>query len=268
MEVITLQCFLGGNRTIYQCGSCKKQTSLLVGTIFQGTHLPLTTWFAAIYLICEAKTSMSSLDLHRKLGVNHKTAYFILQKLNQVMVRSEKNRKISGRIEMDDAYLGGKLEGGSVGRGSENKQPFIAAVETDEDNHPLYLKLDTVNAFTKEEVKRWTEEHIKPGSLLVTDALACFKGVEDTCKHEIHVANKMNEVEKEKHFKWVNTILSNVKTGLTGTFHSINFKKYSNRYLGAIVYRFNRRWDLSKIFFDLCQSCAESPPMTARDLRL
>jgi transposase-like protein len=66
-------------RTIYQCRSCKGQTSLLVGTIFQRTHLPLTFWFTAIYLIGTAKTSISSLDLHRKLGINHKSAHLLLQ---------------------------------------------------------------------------------------------------------------------------------------------------------------------------------------------
>lgn len=258
--------FPRGKRTIYQCHDCKSQTSLLVGTVFQGTHLPLQVWFTAIYFISEAKTSMSSLDLHRKLGINHKSAYLLLQKLNEVMVLSEKDRRISGRIEMDDAYLGGKLKGGTAGRGSENKQPFIAAVQTGKDKIPLYLKLDPVVTFSTNEVKRWTQEHIKPGSHIVSDGLPCFAGVEDSCTHEVHIASKMTEEDKEIHFKWVNTVLSNVKTALTGTFHFIECHKYSNRYLGAIVYRFNRRWDLTKIFYDLCNSCVKSPPITARKL--
>ena len=253
-------------RTIYQCCSCNAQTSLLVGTIFQRTHLPLTFWFTAIYLISTAKTSISSLDLHRKLGINHKSAHLLLQKVMEAMYVAEKNHKLCGRIEMDDSYLGGKLKGGTPGRGSENKQPFIAAVQTDEKKHPLYLKLDPVETFSIEEVKRWTKEHIHPGSYVVSDGLSCFSGVEESCTHEIHTASKMTEEEKERHFKWVNTVLANVKTALAGTFHSFECHKYSNRYLASIVYRFNRRWDLSKIFFDLCGSCVNSPPFTAQQL--
>ena len=253
-------------RTIYQCCRCKAQTSLLVGTIFQGTHLPLTYWFTAIYLICTAKTSISSLDLHRKLGINHKSAYLLLQKVMEAMHVAEMNRKLCGRIEMDDAYLGGKLKARTSERGSENKQPFLAAVQTDKKKHPLYLKLDPVETFSIDEVKVWTKEHIRPGSHVVTDDISCFCGVEESCTHEVHTASKMTEEEKEKHFKWVNTVLSNVKTALVGTFHSFECHKYSNRYLASIVYRFNRRWELTQIFFDLCQSCVNSPPFTAQQL--
>ena len=253
-------------RTIYQCCSCNAQTSLLVGTLFQRTHLPLTYWFTAIYLISTAKTSISSLDIHRKLGINHKSAHLLLQKIMQAMHEAEKSHKLSGRIEMDDAYLGGKLKGGTAGRGSENKQPFIAAVQTDEEKHPLYLKLDPVDAFSIEEVKLWTKKHIHPGSHVVSDALSCFSGVEESCTHEKHTASKMTEEEKETHFKCLNTVLANVKTSLVGTFHSFECHKYSKRYLALIVYRFNRRWDLSNIFFALCESCVKSPPFTARKL--
>ena len=258
--------FKRDNRTIFQCCNCKKQTSLLVGTIFQGTHLPLTYWFTAIYFISTAKTSISALDLHRRLGINHKSAHLLMHKIMEAMNVSEKKRKLCGRIEMDDAYLGGKLKGGTAGRGSENKQPFIAAVQTDEKKHPLYIKLDPVETFSIDEVRRWTNDHIHPGSKIVSDALSCFCGVEDSCTHEVHVAAHMTEDEKEHHFKWVNTILANVKTSLLGTFHSFECHKYSHRYLGLIVYRFNRRWDLTKIFFDLCSSCVNSPPFTAKQL--
>ena len=70
----------------------------------------------------------------------------------------------------------------------------------------------------------------------------------------------MIEEEKEKHFKWVNTVLLNVKTGLTGTFHSFECSKYSLRYLGAIMYRFNHRYELDKIFAELLEDAMASPP--------
>ncbi len=256
--------FNKGRHTVFECSHCKAQTSLLVGTLFERTHLSLTIWYLAIYLISEAKTGISSLDLHRKLGVNHKTAWLMHHKIMHAMDTSEKSSPISGRIEMDDAYLGGTLKGGSRGRGSENKQPFIAAVSTSNDNHPLRVKLAPIASFSSSDIEDWTSSYVASGSKIVTDGLNGFVGVEKTCIHEIHVSAHMTEEEKDTHFKWVDTIISNVKTLISGTFHSIEYKHYAVRYLAEITYRFNRRYDLKKIFYDLCDTVINTPPITAQ----
>ncbi|MCP4352939.1 MAG: IS1595 family transposase, partial [Desulfobacterales bacterium] len=157
---------------------------------------------------------------------------------------------------------------GRRGRGSENRQPFIVAVATNKEKHPIMIKLDPVNSFTKNEILKWTKMHITSGSHIVTDALNCFKGVEDTCSHEVHVSNVMSEKEKEDHFKWINTIISNVKTLISGTFHSIECHRYAFRYFGAITYRFNRRWDLKKIFYDLCETVISTSPITSKQISM
>lgn len=258
--------FNKGRHTVFECSHCHAQTSLIVGTLFERTHLPLTIWYLAIYLLSEAKTGISALDLHRKLGVNYKTAWLIHQKIMHSMSLAEKDTPLSGRIEMDDAYLGGKFKGGSRGRGSENKQPFVVAVSTDKNNHPLRIKLDPIDSFSSADIEKWTNNHIATGSHIVTDALNCFVGVEKTCSHEIHVSLYMSEEEKEEHFKWINTVLSNVKTLISGTFHSIECHRFSFRYFAEIVYRFNRRYDLKKIFYDLCNTVITASPITARDI--
>ncbi len=258
--------FNKGRHTVFECSHCHAQTSLIVGTLFERTHLPLTIWYLAIYLLSEAKTGISALDLHRKLGVNYKTAWLIHQKIMHSMSLAEKDILLSGRIEMDDAYLGGKFKGGSRGRGSENKQSFVVAVSTDKNNHPLRIKLDPINSFSSVDIEKWTNNHIAAGSHIVTDALNCFVGVEKTCSHEIHVSLYMSEEEKEIHFKWINTVLSNVKTLISGTFHSIECHRFSFRYFAEIVYRFNRRYDLKKIFYDLCSTVISTSPITAREI--
>jgi len=258
--------FNKGRHTVFECSSCHKQTSLLVGTLFERTHLPLTIWYLAIYFISEAKTGISSLDLHRKLGVNHKTAWLMHQKIMHAMKMEEHNTHISGRIEMDDAYLGGKLKGGSRGRGSENKHPFVAAVSTDINSHPLKIKLVPIDSFTTKHISQWTVDHIEPGSHIVSDALHCFRGVEEQCSHEVHISSYLSDEEKDIHFKWVDTILSNVKTSIAGTYHSIECHRYASRYLAEIAYRFNRRFDLRKIFFDLCSTAIGTPPITRTEI--
>ena len=116
-----------GSRKTFQCQACRHQISLIAGTLFQSTHLPLTLWFLAIYLISEAKTGLSSLALKRTLGVSYPTAWRMHHKLMQAMAEREKLYTLEGQVQVDDAYLGGERTGGKVGRGSENKVPFVAA---------------------------------------------------------------------------------------------------------------------------------------------
>ena len=99
------------------------QTSLIAGTLFQSTHLALTLWFLAIYLISEAKTGLSALALKRPLGVSYPTAWLIQHKLMQAMTERDAQYTLGGEVRVDDTYLGGERVGGKAGRGSENKGP-------------------------------------------------------------------------------------------------------------------------------------------------
>ena len=107
-------CVLAG-RSLYQCYRCKKQTSSTAGTIFHATKLPLTLWFAAVHLIVTAKNGISSVELGRRLGVKQPTAWTMKHKIMAVMARREADTPLSGRVEMDDAYLGGARAGGQAG---------------------------------------------------------------------------------------------------------------------------------------------------------
>ena len=118
-------CVLAG-RGLYQCNRCKKQTSPTAGTIFHATKLPLTLWFAAIHLIVTAKNGISSVELGRRLGVKQPTAWAVKHKIMAVMARREGETALTGRVEMDDTYLGGVRSGGKRGRGAAGKTPFVA----------------------------------------------------------------------------------------------------------------------------------------------
>ena len=111
-------------RKTFQCQSCRVQTSLIAGTVFQSTHLALTLWFLAIYWIGEAKTGLSALALKRHLGVSYPTAWLIQHKLMQTMTERDARYALCGEVRVDDAYLGGERVGGKAGRGSENKVPL------------------------------------------------------------------------------------------------------------------------------------------------
>ena len=99
-------------RAVYQCNRCKRQVGLTAGTVFHWTKLPLTTWFLAIYHLSQSKGGMSSVELARRLGTRQPTAWLIKHKLMAAMqAREAEKPKLGGRVEMDDAYLGGQRSG-------------------------------------------------------------------------------------------------------------------------------------------------------------
>ena len=132
----------------FQCSACRYQCSLVSGTIFESSKVALPKWFAAMHLIRQAKNNISALELKRDLGVSYPAGWLMKHKIMEVMRLREDGRQLTGRVEIDDAYLGGVLHGGTPGRGSENKVPFIAAVQTTNDGQPMLVCFAQV-PFTK-----------------------------------------------------------------------------------------------------------------------
>jgi len=259
--------FRVGTLKTFQCSACRKQTSLIAGTLFQDTHLALTIWFLAIYLISEAKTGLSALALKRQLGVSYPTAWLIHHKLMQAMLERDAHYTLVGEVQVDDAYLGGERTGGKAGRGSENKVPFVAAVSVDADGHPLYAKMSRVPDFTHKALAQWAAGALTPGCRVISDGLACFAGVADAgCEHLPTVVGGRKPKDLPE-FLWVNTILGNLKTSLGGAYHAFDFAKYGSRYLAAFAYRFNRRFHLETLPMRLIVAAASIGPRPERWLR-
>lgn len=174
-------------RQLFQCNRCKRQVRLTAGTVFQDSKLPLTTWFLAIYLLTQGKGGISSIELGRRLGVKQPTAWLVKHKLMQAMAEREAEKpKLEGRVELDDAYLGGERPGGKRGRGAAGKTPFVAAVETIDrgaidpsakqraavaargpERKPRRIKLTVVKGFRKKEVEKLAKRDLAPGSNVV-----------------------------------------------------------------------------------------------------
>ena len=256
-----------GARKLFQCQACRHQTSLTAGSLMEHTKLPLTTWFLAIYLISQAKTGLSALALKRQLGVSYPTAWLLHQRINSAMAQQDGIAPLGGVVQLDDAYLGGERSGGKPGRGSENKVPFVAAVSVDAKGHPKFLKLSLVSAFSNQAIANWAKDSLMPGSLVVSDGLACFAAVADAgCVHTPKVVGGLKPRDLPD-FKWVNTMLGNLKTTLAGAFHALNYRKYGGHYLAAFAYRFNRRFDLRGLLANLVVDVARTKPITKRDIR-
>lgn len=195
------------------------------GTIFSATKLPLTTWFLAIHLITQAKTGISALSLRRQLGVSYNTAWSIKQKLMQVMKERDDSKPLSGIIQLDDVYWGGEYRGGKRGRGSPNKTPFVAAVPVNEKGRPIAMNMNVANGFRSKEIAKRAQRHLGADSLVVSDGLACFAAVTDAgCQHIGIVTGGGPECVSLEALTWINTMISNVKRSINGTYHAINHK--------------------------------------------
>ncbi|MCT8280368.1 IS1595 family transposase, partial [Xanthomonas translucens] len=107
--------------------------------------------------------------LMRHLGVSYPAAWRMKHKLMQAMDEREAGRKLGGVVQLDDAYLGGERNGGKAGRGSENKRPFVIAVETTQDGRPRQAVIDPVPGFTKAALADWIERRLRPGADVYSD---------------------------------------------------------------------------------------------------
>jgi len=256
-----------GTRNLFQCNGCRNQTSLTAGSLMEHTKLPLSTWFLAIYLISQAKTGLSALALKRQLGVSYPTAWLMHQKLNRAMALQDSTHQLSGVVQPDDAYLGGERASGKAGRKSDNKVPFVAAVSVDHRGHPRYLKLNLVSGFTREAISKWAKANLTPQTTVFSDGLGCFAAVTDAgCAHVPVVVGALKPRDLPQ-FKWVNTVLGNLKTTLAGAFHSLKYSKYAEHYLAAFSYRFNRRFDLRGLVARLIVDVARCKPIKEEVVR-
>jgi hypothetical protein len=259
--------FRRGGQLYLQCARCQYQCSLIAGTVFASTKLPLTTWFLGMHLLTKAKTNLSALELSRDLDISYRSAWLLKHKAMETMRLREQPRQLSGRIEIDDAYLGGQRSGGKPGRGSENKVPFVAAVQTTESGLAIHACL-SLRPFTNESILEFAASSLALPLTIVSDGLSCFAAMAaQRAVHDRTVTGGGKAAVALPQFRAVNTLLGNLKTALTGTYHSIDFRKYGQRYLAEFQYRFNRRFHLGAILRRLAIAAVRSKPCPLHAIR-
>jgi transposase-like protein len=187
------------------------------------------------------------------------------QKLVTAMEERDAGKpKLSGRVEMDDAYLGGVRSGGKRGRGAAGKTPFVAAVETTLDRKPRRLKLHVVKGFRKAEITKLAQSSFAAGTNVVSDGLSCWQTVTKAgCGHFPMATGGGKKAAQWPSFNWVNTTLGNIKTALAGTYHHVS-KKHAQRYLASFAWRFNRRYQLDTMTERLMWAALHAKPRPYR----
>ena len=114
------------DRQLLQCRRCRHQTSLIAGTVLQGTKLPMRAWFRAMHLLAQGKKGLSNIELGRRLGISTNAAWRVQHKLMQAMIERDRRYMLGAagpRIEIDDAYIGGERTGEGAGRGRRGHTP-------------------------------------------------------------------------------------------------------------------------------------------------
>jgi len=162
------------NRNLYQCKHCRHQQSLTAGTVMHCSHLPLTTWFWAIFLIAKDKRGYSAAMLSRELDLPYNTAWFLLHRIREAMTQRNSLYQLSGIVELDDTYFGAPLKGAKRGRGT-GKTKVIVAVSKTADGKPLYVKMQVVPDIKGATIGKFAKANICEQSIIQTDAYHSYR---------------------------------------------------------------------------------------------
>jgi hypothetical protein len=253
---------------LFQCKRRRRQTPPTAETIFAATKLPLHTGFRAMYHMTQSKQGISSIALGRCLGVRQTSAWMLKPKLQQAMMERDRRKRLKGRVEIDDAVLGGQRSGGKQGRCAPDKTPFVTAVETSEVGKPVRLKLRRVAGFTGQTISRFALRSLDPACTVVSDGLACFHRVTDAgCAHETIITGGGVEAACHPMFRWISTTLGNIKSAIVGTYWTIS-SKHAPRYLAEFENRYNRRYDLASMIPRLGYAAVHTQPRPYRLMKL
>jgi transposase-like protein len=228
----------------HTCHNCKRSYSVLVGTLFESTKLPITKWFLAIHLIINAKKGISSLQLARDLDVNKNTAWFLQKRIRQAM--KDEDCILSGIIEIDETYVGGsisnknyftKLKSGKYHKtGMEHMVPVLGMIQR---KGKIILKV--LEKASGIEIKPYIKTKVTSGSTIITDGFGGYYGLND--HFENHII--LNHSKYKRSINKYNTstlegFWTLVKRSFIGQYHKIS-KDHLQDYLNELAFKYNNR---------------------------
>ncbi len=222
---------------LYRCAECNKEFTVTVGTIFEDSHIPLRKWLIACYLICSSKKGISSLQLQRILDLgSYRTALFMTHRLRYALQDPVFSDKLTGTIEADETYVGGK----SKGKGRHfmgNKVPVFAMVE-----RGGRVRSQVMKYVTGKNLKAALKSNVRPSATIMTDELPAYrKATKDFASHQAVNHSAGEYVRGLAHTQSVDGFFSLLKRGVVGTFHHIS-EQHLPLYLAEFDHRHNTRF--------------------------
>ena len=237
---------------LFLCLDCNRKTSVTQGTIFHNSHLPLITWFRAMWHFCVRKNGTSALGLQRALGLgSYRTAWLCLHKLRKAMVRPGRDR-LSGEVEVDETYVGGRHEG-KRGRGSEGKTIVVIAAERNGSGIGR-IRLLCVPDVSGDTLIPAVKELVMPTSKIITDGWKGYNGLPREGYSRV-IENPDDTSLNESLLPRCHRVASLLKRWILGTLQGSISPEHFQDYLNEFTFRFNRRTSRSrgKLFYRLAQ---------------
>ncbi len=217
------------------CAACGKQFTVTKGTIFEDSHIPLRKWLIAWYLVCSSKKGVSSLYLQRALELgSYRTALFMTHRIRYALQDSVFTNKLTGTVEVDETYVGGKQEG--IGRGSKaNKTPVLSLVQRDGP-----VRSQVMPRVTGANLKQAVRDNVLLCSRVMTDEHFGYRGLAPKFEHQAVKHSAEEYVRGDVYTNTVESSFALLKRGIMGTFHSVS-KKHLPLYLAEFDHRWNHR---------------------------
>jgi transposase-like protein len=229
---------------LLKCKACRKQFSVTVGTIFERSHIPLSKWLMGIYLMCSSKKGMSAHQLHRMLEIKYQSAWHMAHRIRYGMSQEPLASKLSGIVEVDETYIGGKSKNmhASVrrekikGRGMVGKAPVVTLVQRDGRVKMMYMQ-----DVTGKNLRAAMKDCIVPTAQIMTDESPAYWFAKDEFAGHETVNHKGGEyVRGDAHVNTSESVHALLKRGIIGTYHHVS-KFHLHRYLSEFDFRFNNR---------------------------
>ena len=227
----------------YWCTDCRSYFSIRTGTALERSRVPLRKWAIAIYLELTSLKSVSSMKLHRDIGVTQSTAWFMLHRIRQAWAQGENHDSFSGPVEVDETYMGGKRRNMSnakrkdlagTGRGPVGKTAVVGA----KDRSSNHVAAKVVTSTDKETLQGFVTKHTAEGATVYTDEAAAYKGLPRT--HEAVKHSVSEYVRGMAHTNGVESFWSTLKRAHMGTFHKLS-PKHLDRYVQEFAGKHNTR---------------------------
>ena len=225
-------------RRQYDCDSCRYRFSVTTGTVFHNSHLPLQKWFLAVLLMAEAKKGLSANQMKRMLGVAHKTGWYLCHRIRHAM--AELNAEpLTGTVEADETYVGGKRTGGGRGKGNyrKNKSLVLGIIERGGEVRMSTGKTDSKKVLLHAFINRYAPDPQR----IMTDEHPSYTGIgDDDTTHETVNHSAKEYVRGDVYTNTIESAFSLFKRSIVGSFHQVS-KKHMDRYLDEFEWRFNNR---------------------------
>jgi transposase-like protein len=234
---------------LYKCRSCRKQFTVTVGTLFEDSHIPISKWLMAIFILCSSKKAISAHQLHRMLGITYKTAWFMAHRVRYAMgPEMPLGKLLTGEVEVDETYVGGKPRHGdpkpAPGTGyrkDSRKVPVVALVQRDGN-----VRTKVVANVTAKNVRKIVEQHVDKGAIVNTDCSNIYYNMLGDYKwhHRVdHGAKQYAHTYSDGSCAHVNTaesFFSLLKRGVMGAWHHVS-KEHLGMYCDEFAFRWNTR---------------------------